>query len=444
MDNLTDGRLRGKDKSIGNRQRFIRRHKEQIREAVRRAVNADGIKDVGKEGKDISIPKRDMSEPVFSHSRQGGKREAVHPGNKDYIQGDKIKRPQGGGGGGGKGNEASDSGEGEDDFTFHLTKEEYMEIFFEDLGLPNLKKSAIPDIPDYKSHRAGFNNSGNPSNLSFERTMRKSIARRIALHAAPSPDRIEEVQKEHDRLCALFNDLSDNDKMSARGVKYLEEILIRTKLLEREGKHVPFLDPIDLKFRNRVRVPVPAAKAVMFCLMDVSGSMDEERKERAKRFFILLHLFLEKQHENIDLVFIRHHTVAEEVNEHDFFHSTETGGTIVSSALILMDEIIKARYSGPEYTIYGAQASDGDNTTKDSPRCVALLKDKILPRIAHFFYFQVIEPEQDLWDEYKKMAADAKNFAMGKGPSNDKIYPAFREFFKKRDDSKISAMALTP
>ena len=107
---------------------------------------------------------------------------------------------------------------------------------------------------------------------------------------------------------------------------------------------VPFLDPLDLKFRNRVRVPVPSTRAVMFCVMDVSGSMDESRKDLAKRFFILLYLFLTRHYDKIEVVFIRHHTQAAEVDEQNFFHATETGGTVVSSALVLMDEIIRSRY----------------------------------------------------------------------------------------------------
>ena len=107
-------------------------------------------------------------------------------------------------------------------------------------------------------------------------------------------------------------------------------------------ERIPYLDPIDLRFRNRVRLPIPTAKAVMFCLMDVSGSMDEARKDLSKRFFILLYLFLTRHYEKIDLVFIRHHTQAQEVDEENFFRARETGGTVVSSALVLMDEIITA------------------------------------------------------------------------------------------------------
>ena len=131
---IIDRRLAGKNKSVGNRERFLRRHKEQVREAVKRAIDGRGIRDVER-GEDVHIPKKDMSEPVFGHG-QGGMREVVHPGNKDFIRGDRIERPKGGGGqGSGKG-QASDSGEGEDDFVFSLSKEEFMQVFFEDLALP--------------------------------------------------------------------------------------------------------------------------------------------------------------------------------------------------------------------------------------------------------------------------------------------------------------------
>ncbi len=196
-------------------------------------------------------------------------------------------------------------------------------------------------------------------------------------------------------------------------------------------ERIPYLDPIDLRYRSRVRVPVPTAKAVMFCLMDVSGSMDEARKDLAKRFFILLYLFLTRHYEKIDIVFIRHHTQAQEVDEQNFFHATETGGTVVSSALVLMEEIARARYPSSEWNIYGAQASDGDNWHHDSGRCRELLADKILPLCRYFAYVQVAEEEQNLWDEYSALAAETRAFAIRKVTEASQIYPVFRELFKK-------------
>jgi uncharacterized sporulation protein YeaH/YhbH (DUF444 family) len=419
MLQIIDRRLAGKNKSIGNRERFLRRHKEQIREAVKRAVDGRGIRDIA-QGEDIHIPKRDINEPVFGHG-QGGKREMVHPGNKDYVRGDRIERPKGGGGGSG-GGQASDSGEGEDDFVFHLTKEEFMQVFFDDLALPNLARTTLAETPEFKTHRAGFSSDGTPSNLHVVRSMRGAIGRRIALGGDKRKDlrRLEEyleMIKRHPDPNPMAHEIPDLE---------LEIEALRAKLAR-----IPYLDPIDLRYRSRVRVPVPTAKAVMFCLMDVSGSMDEARKDLAKRFFILLYLFLTRHYEKIDIVFIRHHTQAQEVDEENFFHSTETGGTVVSSALVLMEEIARARYPTSEWNIYGAQASDGDNWHHDSGRCRELLANNILPLCRYFAYVQVAEEEQNLWDEYSALANETRAFAIRKVTEASQIYPVFRELFKK-------------
>ncbi len=422
MQHIVDRRLAGKNKSIGNRERFLRRYKDQIKEAVKRAIDGRGIRDIER-GEEIHIPKRDINEPVFGHG-QGGMRETVHPGNQEYIQGDRIERPKGGqGSGSGKG-KAGDSGEGEDDFVFALSKEEFMQVFFEDLALPHLLRTQLAEVPEYKSHRAGFTNDGTPNNLHVVRSMRGALGRRIALGAS-SRRTVKELEAE---LADCRRMLRPGDAVAEAHIKQLLEEI---EHLKGRVERIPFLDPIDLRFRSRVKVPVPTSKAVMFCLMDVSGSMDEGRKELSKRFFILLYMFLTRHYEKIDLVFIRHHTQASEVDEQNFFHARETGGTVVSSALVLMEEIIRARYNPSEWNIYGAQASDGDNWHHDSGRCRELLSDKLLPLVRYFAYVQVAEEEQNLWEEYTQLQAVHRHFAMRKATSADQIYPVFRDLFKK-------------
>ena len=412
---IIDRRLAGKNKSVGNRERFVRRYKEQIADAVRRAVSQRDIRNI--EGaENITIPKKDINEPIFHHG-QGGVRDVVHPGNQDHVRGDRIARPQGGQG---KGSQASDSGEGEDDFTFTLTKEEFMQLFFEDLALPHLLRTHIGDNPQWKSRRAGYSQDGTPNNLAVVRTMRGALGRRIALTNAPQ----RELQALQDELDAL---LAQDDGTSEAVAQLQCQIL---KLRERIGK-VPYLDPIDLRFRARARVPVPNSQAVMFCVMDVSGSMDQARKDLAKRFFILLYLFLTRHYDKIDIVFIRHHTQAAEVSEEQFFHSTESGGTVVSSALVLLDQIIRARYPVEDWNIYVAQASDGDNFSNDSGNCRNLLAEKILPLVRYFAYVQVAEEEQNLWDEYSQLLPWFAHFAMRKVSDPSEIYPVFRDLFKK-------------
>jgi hypothetical protein len=423
MQHIVDRRLAGKNKSIGNRERFLRRYKDQVKEAVKRAIDGRGIRDIER-GEDIHIPKRDISEPVFGHG-PGGVREIVHPGNQEYIQGDRIERPKRGSGGNGSGKgQASDSGEGEDDFVFALSKEEFMQVFFEDLALPHLVRTQLAEVPEYKTHRAGYSSDGTPNNLHVVRSMRGALGRRIALGAS-SRRTVKELEAE---LADCRRTLQSGDAVAeAHILRLVEEI----EQLKGRVERIPFLDPIDLRFRSRVKVPVPTSKAVMFCLMDVSGSMDEGRKELSKRFFILLYMFLTRHYEKIELVFIRHHTQAAEVDEQNFFHARETGGTVVSSALVLMEEIIRARFNPSEWNIYGAQASDGDNWHHDSGRCRELLSDKILPLVRYFAYVQVAEEEQNLWEEYTQLQAAHKHFAMKKATSANQIYPVFRDLFKK-------------
>ncbi len=413
---IIDRRLSGKNKSIGNRERFLRRYKDQIGDAVRKAVSDRGIRNM-EQAENITIPKKDIGEPVFHHGK-GGIRDTVHPGNKDYVRGDHIARPKGGAGG--RGGQASDSGEGEDDFTFTLSKEEFMQIFFEDLALPHLLRTQIGDNPEWKSHRAGYSHDGTPNNLHIVRSMRGALGRRIAMGTSSRNALLEK-----EALLAEFKRFPEG--------RETEIVALEREILElkRRLSKIPFLDPIDLYFRNRVRVPVPTSKAVMFCLMDVSGSMDQERKDLSKRFFTLLYLFLTRHYEKIDIVFIRHHTQAQEVDEDTFFHATETGGTVVSSALVLMHQIIQARYPHGDWNIYGAQASDGDNFSDDSARCTEVLSEKLLPLVRYFAYVQVAEEEQNLWREYVQLQSKYANFAIRKATEASQIYPVFRDLFKK-------------
>ncbi len=422
LQQIIDRRLSGKNKSIGNRERFLRRYRGQIREAVQRAVSGRGIREL-EQGEDITLPRRDVSEPTFGHA-PGGNREFVHPGNREFVKGDRIARPPPGGAGGAGSGDASDSGEGEDDFVFRLTREEFMQAFFEDLALPHLVRTQLVAVPEWKSHRAGFTSDGTPTNLHIVRSMRGALARRIALGGETRT----ELRRLEAHLLHLRHLPNCDDALVADQIAATEA---QIEALRRTARHVPYIDPIDLRFRNRVRVPVPTAKAVMFCLMDVSGSMDEARKDMAKRFFMLLYLFLTRHYETIELVFIRHHTQAQEVTEDEFFHATETGGTVVSSALVLMNQIVRERYPSGEWNIYGAQASDGDNWHQDSGRCRELLADSILPLVRYYAYVQVANAEQNLWYEYARLQGVKTNFAMRKVAHAEDIYPVFRELFKK-------------
>ena len=423
MTNFIDRRLNSKNKSTVNRQRFLRRYKNQIKKSVEDAINQRGVTDINS-GENIVIPKKDLSEPIF-HQGSGGIKDRVHPGNDQFVAGDHIPRPpQQKGQGAGQG-DASDSGEGEDEFTFSISKEEYLNLLFEDLELPNLEKNQLDKLIEYKTVRSGYCAEGVASNIDIVKSLQGSIARRIAMTSSKR----KKLKILEQKLAGLVNDKHDH-------VQQEREILTEIDQLKNKIAKVPFIDTFDLRFRNYTKQAVPTSKAVMFCLMDVSGSMDQATKEMAKRFYILLYLFLSRTYKNIDVVNFRHHTQAKEVSEHEFFYSQETGGTIASSALELMDEIINERYNDSQWNIYGAQASDGDNWADDSPKCQALLQQNILPKSRYFSYIEITQrAHQTLWQHYHKVSESHSNFAMQHIKSVDDIYPVFRELFKKNSKS---------
>src|SRR3990170_4502014 len=177
---IIDKRPNGKNKSAVNRHKFIRRFKSQIKKAVSEAVSGRSITDLDR-GDKINIPAKDISEPIFRHGA-GGHREAVHPGNKEFIAGDRLPRPPGGAGGGDGGN-ASNTGEGLDDFIFQVSREEFLELFFEDLELPDLVKTQLTKLMKQKSVRAGYSTDGVPTNINVIRSLKGALSRRIALRA---------------------------------------------------------------------------------------------------------------------------------------------------------------------------------------------------------------------------------------------------------------------
>ncbi len=420
MVHFIDRRLNGKNKSAVNRQRFIRRYKSQIKKAVSDAVAKRSIQDI-ESGENIRIPTKDITEPTF-HQGKGGHREMVHPGNDRFVTGEHIARPEGGGGKGGSGSgDASDNGEGADEFTFEISKDEYLDLLFDDLELPNMEKNQITKLVETKNVRAGYTANGVPTNINIVRSLQNSLARRVALQTGKK----RQLAELEEQLAALGNTEEDAS----------ERLLLEKEIaeLKRRIEAVPFIDTFDLRFNNFVKRPVPSSQAVMFCLMDVSGSMDQPTKDMAKRFYILLYLFLTRTYKNVEVVFIRHHTQAKEVNEHDFFYSQETGGTIVSSALELMSEIMHSRYPASEWNIYAAQASDGDNWADDSPHCRKLLEDQIMPWVRYFSYIEITtRAHQSLWFQYEELAKQFPHFAMENIRKQEDIYPVFRELFKKQ------------
>jgi len=418
---IIDRRPQGRNKSAVNRQRFLRRYRKHIREAVADAVNKRSITDTDR-GDSISIPKKDVSEPIFRHGK-GGRQHRVLPGNKEFITGDRIKRPTGGGDGGG-GGEASNTGEGMDEFVFELSRQEFLDFMFEDLELPNLVKKQLKETETFKYIKGGYTRDGIPARLNVLQSLRSAKARRIALGGAIR----RQIKALEEELAAL--------EESDGGEQRISEIKAELIRLERRLNHVPFLDDFDLKYNNLIQQPLPTSNAVMFCLMDVSGSMTQDVKDLAKRFFILLHLFLKQTYKKIDVVFIRHHTIASEVDEEEFFYSRETGGTVVSSALEMMLKMIRDRYPSADWNIYAAQASDGENWQDDSPIARDLLMKSILPLVQFYAYVEITKGDhQALWKAYEELLEKYPDgFAMKKVSEAADIFPVFHELFERKSE----------
>ncbi|MXQ11429.1 YeaH/YhbH family protein [Microvirga makkahensis] len=424
---IIDRRLNPGGKSLANRQRFLRRAKAQIQRAVRQTAGDRDITDLERGG-EVSIPADGVREPSFRRSGEGGVNDHILPGNKRFVEGDAIDRPPGGGGGG---SSASNSGEGEDDFRFALSREEFLDLFLEDLELPDLAKRRLATVEVQGIRRAGYSVTGSPVNLALLRSMRNALSRRIAMRRPKSAE-IARLKEE----IALLEQEGESER--------LLELRQELEKLNLRARRFPYIDPVDLRYRRFEPVSRPVAQAVMFCLMDVSGSMTEHMKDLAKRFYMLLYIFLTRRYKHVEIVFIRHTHEAKEVDEDTFFHSPETGGTVVSSALREMQRIMTERYPPENWNIYAAQASDGDNSPNDGATSAALLRNVILPACQYYAYLEVgsdhdrmqagfINHKTALWQTYETLQDDGLNIAMRKVNHRREIYPVFRELFRRRD-----------
>jgi uncharacterized protein len=420
---IVDRRLNPGSKSLENRQRFLRRAKALVRGAVKRSSQDRDIKDV-LEGGEVSISLDGLDEPRFR--REGGTRDMVLPGNKKFVEGDILPRP------GEPSGRAGGAGEGdsEDAFRFVLSRDEFVDLFLDDLELPDLAKRKLAEVESEGLRRAGYTTSGSPTNISVSRTVRRASARRIALRRP----RLEEVE-------ALEAEMADCDE--ARRA----ELLAKIEALKAKMRRIPFIDPMDIRYRRFETLPKPIAQAVMFCLMDVSGSMTEHMKDLAKRFYMLLYVFLKRRYRHVEIVFIRHTDRAEEVDEDTFFHSPASGGTLVSSALQAMHDIVRSRFRPGDWNIYAAQASDGDNSISDGEVAGRLLRDNILPVSQFFAYLEVGQengmsfdmPDSSLWTLYERLRADGAPLSMRKVNERSEIFPVFHDLFQRRGKQERAA-----
>ena len=414
---VIDRRLNPGGKSLENRQRFLRRAKAQVQSAVKKSSQDRDIKDV-LEGGEVSIALDGMDEPRFR--REGGTRDMVLPGNKKFVEGDIL--PRSGEGGGRKSQPGQ--GDSEDAFRFVLSREEFVNLFLDDLELPDLAKRRLAEAESEGLQRAGYATSGSPANISISRTVSRALMRRVALRR-PRPQAIAELEAE-------LAECEDEERRT--------QLEAEIEALKAKAKRIPFIDPIDIRYRRFENIPKPVAQAVMFCLMDVSGSMSEHMKDLAKRFYMLLYVFLKRRYRHVEIVFIRHTDRAEEVDEQTFFYGPASGGTLVSSALQAMNDIVRSRFRPSDWNIYAAQASDGDNSISDSEAVSRLLTGAILPVCQFFAYLEVGEaggysfemPDSSLWSLYERLRGNGAELSMRKVRDRSEIFPVFHDLFQRR------------
>lgn len=420
---IIDQRANPKGKNLPNRQKFLKKVRKHIKDQVRGSIGNRKITD--SKGQDISVPVDGIAEPNFDYDRGTGEWERILPGNRDFSVGDRIKKPpsKSGGGGGNKDGGTNNGQATEDDFTFTITRQEYLDILFEDLELPDMIKKTEKAAVIWHRIRAGFKTDGNPSQLDLVRSMKNSLGRRLAMRK-PYERRIEELEQQLDTA------------------PNKEELLQEIERLKAKRGAIPWVDPMDLRYRRFDRKPVPNSQAVMFCLMDVSGSMGQTEKEIAKRFYLLLYLFLQRKYEKVQIVFVRHTEDAKEVDEDEFFHSQESGGTVVSSGLELVNNIIKERYPQDAWNIYVVQASDGDNYYHDNDVCNKLLRE-LLPTVQYYVYaevgngndlrstFYLSSKVSGLWDIMQGLTSEYEQLVSVKLNTVDHVVPVFREVFAK-------------
>lgn len=427
-----------RDRTSENRGRLLRRYKSAIKEQLPKILGDRKLLDtVRSGGGKVVIPKKSLSEPQFVYG-DGGLKDTVLPGNDRWNEYDTIDKPQNGEGEGGGG----DGPDGMDEFSIVLSREEFLNILFDDCELPFMVDTLVKKQSEIIHENAGYQVSGAPNRIAIKRSYINSKARRLSSGSM--------IQTEIDELEAEMSALNESDHEIR-----IFQIKTQIEALKLRKAILPLFDTTDLRFRSRIDKKLPKTHATMIMIMDNSGSMGEREKTIARKFFILLYLFLAQNYDKIDMRFISHTTVAKEMGEEEFFDTHENGGTVVSSALDLLvkmlagedtvgtpDEVKNGGELKGRTNIYVAQVSDGDNVDTDNGTCSELLSDDILPFINYFAYMQVEQEgsnalagllsysrQNSLWATYEAISKAHSNHVSKRVTHERDIFGVFRSFF---------------
>lgn len=430
MSQIIDRRQSG-TRSARNQAHLQRRVRAKLKDAVEKMAGSGSIEDLAHGEHPVAIPVRDLHEPHFHRDMHDASWEKVLPGNKAYQRGDEIPKPPEGDGQG-AGREGAPDGVGNDEIALMLSPEEFLDLLFEGLTLPHLRKTSQGDVQTEQWRRAGFIKDGSPSRMHVGRTMRAAKSRRLALRAGKRRE-LQDLEAAHRQLQQEISTRSAQKKDTTLEQERLRDLETQIAVLLRKIKAIPFIDETDLRFAHLDQQPHPITNAVMFCIMDVSGSMGEKEKDLAKRFFLLLYLFLHRHYQSVHMVFIKHHSTATECTEQAFFGASEGGGTLVSPAFALMEDLIDSRFSEGEWNIYAAQVSDGDNYFADNKTLHGLV-EKLLLRLRGFFYLEVSRMNRsEMLQMYDEMARQYPELVTARAQEREDIYPLFRALFSREE-----------
>ncbi len=378
MVNIIDRRGKNKNKLAGSRRRFINRHNLAIRKAIEKRIARGRIESIAK---DTTVVLDKIEEVNTGYSGRKNSK-YVRSGNTVWNEGDEIRKQTSYGRVSGAVDRSGDLEEIIFGELFVLNREEFLDILFADLDLPNFTKESNKTSIKNKLKIGGYCKEGPSCRLAIKKTFENSMARKIALR---------------------------NTELGKR-----------------------FLDDIDLKYRNLILVEEPTMEATVFFVMDVSGSMQDEHRNLAKKFFFIFYLFLTKKYDKIHLRFIVHTDKAQECTEDQFFSTEGNGGTVVSSAIKLTNKLIDDE-ANSDMNYYVVQVSDGDNFSHDfGPLRESL--EELLPKIQYFIYVEVEERSArwskgmvDFYNEVLETRGAAAQLLKG----ND-VFEILRKLFYKK------------
>jgi uncharacterized sporulation protein YeaH/YhbH (DUF444 family) len=425
------------DRSLASEGRLARRLDREVQEALSKLFETRAVTDLTQTGA-VTV-KVKLPEPSFIFDGETGAREHLIVGNPKFNVRDRIAMPprRNGNGNGGVG-----VGESEDEFVFEMPTDELERRLFADLELPDMARKQLVRVSETVIERAGFTSDGPPQRLDLVRSAVRATGRRKALHRPG----ILEINRLEDELQALRDE--PETTANAHCIANLEHELAKKRARRATS---PFLDKSDLRYRRSDNVELPVSQAVIFNMMDVSGSMSEHHKKLAKQFFWLLRRLIALEYKEVDIVWIKHTDVAQEVDEHNFFFSRESGGTVVASALEKMILIQKERYPLNLWNIYCCQATDGDvwrgynGSGDDGLESATLIEHTILPMVQYYAYVECWADDPGrgkkaittpLWEAYEGLITRSAKFQMRRVHNPSQIYPVFANLFRERESRR--------